>query len=322
MAIRIGLVGLGDAATHHARALAQLEREGACRWAVVCARDPERIEAFREAHEVPAHVRSIAGFEALLDEGSCDAVILATPDPVHTEQLVRCTARGVHVLVEKPLATSLEAGRVALKLARDRGVVVRVGYHLRHHPAHRLVHARAKQLIGPLRNIQLHWAWRDPNTDGWRAAGEGRFWALAALGTHCIDLARWFVGAEPTRLTCLREPPQGVDRSAELSLAFGRALAHASVSVTHRARSRLVLVGDEGEIECVGTVGSRGDGRVWVHAHDKPREALSYTPRDPHLAQLEVFLDAVRRKDFQPPGDALANLAVLDAIAAGETNLT
>lgn len=321
MSIRMGLVGLGDAGNQHARALVQLEREGLCRFMAICARDAAHIQAFRKTHSLPDRVRGFVGFDALLDAGSCDALILATPDHLHTEQLVRCTARGVHVLIEKPLATSLEAGRVALQLARKRDVIVRVGYHMRHHPAHRLVRARDEQLIGRLRNVQMHWAWRDPNTDGWRAHGQGRFWALASLGTHCIDLARWLVGAEPTRLAYLIDPPTGVDRSAELTLGFPHTLVHVSVSIAHSARSRLVLIGEDGEIECLGTLGARGDGEIWLRRRGGTREALSFVATDPYAAQLRAFFDAVARSHHQPIDEILGTLAVLDAIAGGVTHL-
>jgi predicted dehydrogenase len=321
MSIRIGLVGLGDAGNHHARALLQLEREGLCRFVAICARDPDHIQAFRKAHALIERTRSFVGFETLLDAGSCDALILATPDNVHTEQLVRCTARGVHVLVEKPLATSLEAGRVALQLARKRDVIVRIGYHMRHHPAHRLVRARDERLIGHLRNVQMHWAWRDPSVDGWRATGQARFWALAALGTHCIDLARWLIGTEPTRLAHLVHPAVGMDRAAEVTLGFSEVFAHVSVSIGHTARSRLVLTGEDGEIECLGTLGARGDGEIWMRTRGGHRDALNFTPSDPYAAQLRAFIDAVARQQHQPIDEALGTLAVLDAIATGTTTL-
>src|SRR5690606_7132053 len=85
---------------------------------------PERIEAFRRAREVPDHARSYLGLEALLDAGTCDAPILATPDAVHVKQLYRCAARGVHALVEKPLATARDAARSALELAQSCDTVV------------------------------------------------------------------------------------------------------------------------------------------------------------------------------------------------------
>jgi predicted dehydrogenase len=72
-----------------------------------------------------------------------------------------------------------------------------------------------------LRSIYIRWAWPDPATDGWRAKGnQARFWSLAALGTHCIDLALFFTRGPPTRIVSVREPSDGVDRAAEQLAAF------------------------------------------------------------------------------------------------------
>lgn len=318
MALHIGLVGLGDAGRQHAWALAQMQAAGLCKWTAICARELDRIEAFRAAHQVPEHARSYVGLEAVLDAGACDALILATPDDLHAQQLRRCATRGVHALVEKPLATSTTAARSALELARSCQTVIRVGYHLRHHRGHQRVHTEREALIGAIRRIDVQWAWPDPATDGWRAQGRGRFWSLAALGTHCIDLVRWLAGEEPKRLAWLLDPPMAIDRAAELTLGFSRHLAHIGVSVGYRSRSRVLIVGERGEIECIGTLGGRGDGEVWARRiGDSPRRLLEFEPQNPFYAQLESFIADIHTGATTDVDDALANLTVLEAIAAG-----
>jgi predicted dehydrogenase len=318
MALHIGLVGLGDAGRNHARALAQLDAAGACKWVAVCAREGERVEAFRTAVEAPEHTRGFVGLDALLDEGICDALILATPDEGHAQQLRRCATRGVHTLVEKPLATNLAGARSALELARSCNVVVRVGYHLRHHAGHQRVQTEREALIGPIRRVDMQWAWPDPNVDGWRARGEGRFWSLAALGTHCIDLARWMIGEEPRRLAYLLDPPMAIDRAAELTLRFRQAVAHIGVSIEYRARSRVSIVGERGAIECLGTLGSHSGGEIWVRPFDdEPARALEFEPQDPFTAQLESFIVDIHTDTRTDVEGSLANLAVLETIDAG-----
>jgi predicted dehydrogenase len=319
MPLHIGLVGLGDAGGVHARALAELDEAGACKWTAICSRQPDRVEAFRAANDVPAQARSYAGLDALLDAGVCDAVILATPDAEHVMQLRRCATRGVHTLIEKPLGTNRASARAALELARSCQTIVRVGYHLRHHPGHRLVREQRERLIGPLRRVDVHWACPDPADHGWRAAGQARFWSVAALGTHCIDLARWFIGAEPKRVSYLLDPPMAIDRSAELSLGFEHAIAHVGVSIAYQARSRLVLIGERGEIECRGTLGARGDGEIKVREHGRAARArsLEFTPQNPYRAQLDAFLTAIQLGATNDIDDALGNLAVLEAIDTG-----
>ena len=313
--LRFGLVGAGDAGRHHARALTELAPEGALSLAAVCGRDPVRLDAFcRELGLESA--RRFASFDALLDAGGCDAVILATPDGLHASQAIRAAERGLHVLVEKPLALTRRDGEAVIESARAANVHLAVGYHLRHHTAHRLAHAQLGARVGTLKAVHARWAWPDPAAGGWRARGEAaRFWSLAALGTHAIDLALFFTGSRVTHVAALREPPEGVDRAAEVSLAFeSGVLAHVSCSVTHRALSRVTLTGDDGELELLGTLGARGDGELF---HRPPRgaaQALAFERESPYAAQLRAF--ALRAAGgFREDASRLANLDVLEQIA-------
>ncbi len=314
--LRIGLVGLGDAGRHHARALAELADPGA-RWAALAARDAGRAEGLRAELGAPDGALAFGSLEALLEARACDAVVLATPDGAHAAQVEACAERGVHVLVEKPFALRAEDATRAAALCAERGVALQVGYQLRHHAGHRLAHARLVELVGPLRHVHARWAWPDPATEGWRARGEGaRFWCLAALGTHCIDLAAWFAGAPLAEARGLRWPAVGIDRAAEVSLRFANGvLAHVSAAVTHRALSRLVLTGERGEIECLGTLGARGGGHVAWRPPGAEPSPLAFAPENPYLAQLRAFVERVRRGGTGPGPDDVANVAALDALA-------
>jgi len=317
--MRVALVGLGDAGRHHARALAALSREAVASWTAVVGRDAARLAGARAELAVPDAVASFASLDALLDARVCDAVVLATPDGVHAAQVERAAAAGVHVLVEKPLALTRDDGARALEGAAAAGVRVRVGYHLRHHAAHAMVRARREELVGAVRHVSVQWAWPDPATSGWRARGEGaRCWALAALGTHAIDLAAWLGGAAVARVAAvLDRNDAGVDRAADLSLALDSgALAHVAVAVTHRAVSRVHLAGDAGEVELVGTLGARGTGEVRHRAGRGEPQALAYEPVDPYLAQLRAFVAADAAEDEAHAAEALANLDVLDRAAS------
>lgn len=316
--LRVALVGVGDAGTHHARALKTLAAEGALSFGAVCARDAARLQAFRSAHAIEGGVATFESLEALLDARACDAVILATPDGVHAEQAVKVVEAGMHVLVEKPLALTLAEGARAAAAARSAGRYLAVGYHLRHHAAHRVIAARKAELVGEVRSIFVRWAWPDPAVDGWRARGDGaKLWSLAALGTHGIDLAMWLTGAVPTDaagdVVGLTEPARGIDRAAEVSLRVGTALAHVSVSVVHRAVSRVSITGDAGELEAVGTLGARGDGELFWRAPRKPPVPIAFEPENPYAAQLRDFVGRAER-GFASDAALLANIDVLDRI--------
>jgi predicted dehydrogenase len=307
----VGLLGVGDAGRHHARALAIAHRIGALQWTAVGVRDVVKGEAVRGDLGLPADTAIVPG-DQVLDGGLCDAVILATPDGLHHVHAARALAARLHVLVEKPLAlTSLHAeDLVSQARANDR--VLTVGYHLRHHVGHQHIHGRLKELVGRIRSLLVRWAWPDPATGGWRAHGEhARWWSLAALGTHAIDLALWLVEEPLAEVAAVREPATGIDRAAEVSLRFtGGALAHVSCAVTHRARPTIAIAGDAGELELVGTLGARGAGTI-LHIG---RGEIPFTAEDPYARQLRAF---VARCDGTGPRidlHAVDNVAVLERI--------
>lgn len=307
----MGLVGLGDAGAHHARAI--LACDG-IRWTAIASRDPTRQAAFRVKHGVPETAHGFSSLESLLTANAVDMVVLATPDGAHAAQVEACARAGIAVLVEKPLALTLADAERAVSAARDANSALAVGYHLRHHSGHRAMRDRLASL-GALRSVSVRWAWPDPAVDGWRARGDvARHWSLAALGTHAIDLALFFTGsAKPERIAATRFPDCGADRAAEVSFVLGDVLVHVSVAVTHRAISRVVLTGDDGELEALGTLGAHGTGNISLRGLRGLVEAVTFSPVNPYAAQLAAF---VARIDggFEDNDCDLANLVVLDAV--------
>jgi predicted dehydrogenase len=79
----------------------------------------------------------------LLRENPPEGVILATPNPLHVEQALKCIEAGPAVLLEKPIAPSVAEGERLVKLSEDAGARILVG----HHRAHSPIMARAKAVI-------------------------------------------------------------------------------------------------------------------------------------------------------------------------------
>ena len=314
--LRVGLVGTGDAGRHHGRALRAAAAQGALAWTAVAARDATGVATFRAELSVADSVASFPSLEALIDARACDAVVLATPDGIHAEQVERAARAGLHVLVEKPLALSRAEGERAVASARVSGVHLSVGYHLRHHAAHRIAFERLAELVGPVRSVFVRWAWPDPATEGWRAKGQGaRFWSLAALGTHGIDLALGLAGAgaADVDVAALTLPRGAIDRAAEVTMRLGDVLAHVSVSVAHRAVSRVLVTGEAGELEAIGTLGARGDGELVHRAPRQSAVAIAFDVESPYAAQLRAFVARAPR-GFSDDPSFLANLDILDRI--------
>lgn len=124
--IRVAVVGVGHLGRHHARILADLP--GAELAGVV------DVDAAR-AREVAAQCRTVvlSGIEAL--PGTVDAVAVAVPTESHVAVAGPLLDRGIPVLVEKPIAGSVEEGRRLLEVAERRGLVLAVGHTERFNPA-------------------------------------------------------------------------------------------------------------------------------------------------------------------------------------------
>jgi predicted dehydrogenase len=124
--VRVGVIGLGHLGTHHARAWSRIE--GVDR---IGGYDPDPMARERAARDLGLDV--FESLDPLLD--SCDLVSIAAPTPDHADLADRAIARGLHVLVEKPMASRPEEAERMLAAARRAGVALYVGHVERHNPA-------------------------------------------------------------------------------------------------------------------------------------------------------------------------------------------
>jgi predicted dehydrogenase len=125
MPLPIGVVGVGQLGFHHARILATLE---GVRCAGVFDIRKDRGEQVARELGVTAH----DSLDALLDQ--CRAVVVAVPTTAHESVATAALARGIHVLVEKPIAPDLPAADRLLAASRD-GALVQIGHVERFNPA-------------------------------------------------------------------------------------------------------------------------------------------------------------------------------------------
>ncbi len=123
---RVGVIGVGSLGFHHARLMADLV--GGDR---VSIHDVDAGRAERVGSELGVIPR--ADLDQLLDE--VDAAVIAVPTVDHAEVALRAIGHDVHLLIEKPIATSLDEADRILAAADARGVVVATGHVERFNPA-------------------------------------------------------------------------------------------------------------------------------------------------------------------------------------------
>ncbi|MEA2991682.1 MAG: UDP-N-acetylglucosamine 3-dehydrogenase [Alphaproteobacteria bacterium] len=178
-ALRVGVIGVGVMGSNHARVLAEMP---GVRIAGVA--DPDRKQ--RDFVTQALGCAGVDSVEALLDRG-VDAVTIAAPTHLHRDIALTCIARGVHVLVEKPIASSVEEGREIIAAARRAGVTLMVGHVERFNPA---VEAIKDAIRGEdILSIAITRVGPFPP----RMSNVG---VVIDLAVHDIDLIRWFTDSD------------------------------------------------------------------------------------------------------------------------------
>ena len=129
MTLRYGLIGCGMMGQEHIQNVALLEGVE-----VTALADPN--DEMRQAAQtlVGSDVGTYGDFNDMIEQESCDAYIIATPNDMHLEPLLRLLKYGKPILVEKPLCTTLNDCRQALKAAEESGVPVWVAMEYRFMP--------------------------------------------------------------------------------------------------------------------------------------------------------------------------------------------
>jgi predicted dehydrogenase len=190
--IGVGIVGCGVVGGRRARAVAA---DPGSR--LVAVADVDRGRAERLAAGYPFCLAT-DDWDEVMTHRDVTLVIVATTNDALAPITAAAVARGKHVLVEKPAARSAAELLPVVTAAKDAGVLVKVGFNHRFHPA--IQKARAlfdEGAIGPLMYIRARYGHggRLGYEREWRAdphrAGGGE---LLDQGVHLIDLARWFAG--------------------------------------------------------------------------------------------------------------------------------
>ncbi len=191
---RFALVGAGLFGEIHAKAYgAHPEAE----LRVVCDLNGAR------AKEVGARYgaeRCCTDWRDVVGDADVEAVSIATPDFAHTQIAVAAAKAGKHILVEKPLATTVEECDQIIGAAKESGVKLMVDFHNRWSPAFHETHRLLREgALGDPRFVYF----RLSNTTfvplkmlSWAAQSS----SLWFLGSHAIDMVCWLVGEYPTRV--------------------------------------------------------------------------------------------------------------------------
>jgi predicted dehydrogenase len=278
--LRVGVVGVGVMGSNHARVFADLPGVK-----LVGIADPERKQ--REFVAGALDCGSFEDVEALLAAG-VDALTIAAPTHLHQELALACIARGVHVLVEKPIAPSVAEGRAIIAAARRARVALMVGHVERFNPTVEAI----KEAIRNEDILSIAITRVGPFPPRMSNVG-----VVIDLAVHDIDLIRWFTESEIAEVQ-----PQLSSAVAEREdialLQFRTAsgvLAHINTNwltpfkarnVTIATRNKYIM-GDLLTRQVTECFGFQPDGSYSMRH-------LSVGHAEPLRAELQAFVAAIR----------------------------
>ncbi len=254
------MIGCGGIGRWHATNLQQLPGV-----LLVALADPDR--AARDAAARAFGVPTLASADALLEREDIELVSICTPPAAHAALIEAAAAAGKHVLVEKPMATTLADADRALAACRAHGVQLGVVHQQRAHSSARALHELATRgSFGRLLLATASHTWfksrAQLDRDGWRGDATAGGGLLLDQAVHAIDLLVWFLGAPEwvsgASATLMRSP--GADDTAVATIGFagGALAALAAGTATNRSR-------DDIAIEVSGT---RGGFRLEIRDYD------------------------------------------------------
>ena len=315
MKLNLALIGTGGIVRNgHAAAL--MAAPSVQLWSIL-SRDGSRAERLAREYGARSPHPAHDSLDTLLADPELDGVIIATPDRLHCDHAITAARAGKHILLEKPMATDLGDARAIRDECQRRNLTLGLCYRLRWHTGHRAVVTKAHQgEFGELKHVRAMWTYPAPDATDWRASADlGRWWSLAAVGTHCLDLARWALISscgELVDFAAVLSKQQWHGPHDETAVLAGRFESGATTelcsSVLFEAPTRFEIYGSKGYAICEDTFGRDGGGRIWTH-----RGELEFQNENPFVGLIEDFAGAV--KDGRSPAvsgdEALRNIKFL-----------
>jgi predicted dehydrogenase len=329
----VAIIGLGLAAPPHARSLIDLHERVDVRWAI--GRSEQSTREFAKRFPFPVS-RSV---QDALNDPLVDALFILTPPCAHLEITAAAFAAGKHVLLEKPLDTTLERAERVVAISHTYGKRLGVVLQHRFRPASiRLKEILAAGEIGTIEGASLSVPWWRPKSY-YDLGGRGTFardggGVLVTQAIHALDLYRALLGvseviAARVRTTSVHKMEAEDYVTALMTLANG---APGSLLATTAAfpgfPETLDVIGSSASASLVG-------GTLRVKHHDGREEvvesegksgsgaAIMDFPHDAHRALITDFLEAIRedRDPIVNGEEALATQRLIaDIIRADPTN--
>ena len=325
----IGVLGLGSVFLGpYRRAISQLEQAGKARLVAAFDIDRDKMEAVVAMHPSIATTTTAA---ALIERDDVNAVLVLTSMNEHAELAAAALRAGKHVLVEKPMATRLEAAQALLELSRSAKGLLVCAPHIVLSPTYRAMHADVMAgRIGRVLLARARYGWSGPWWGDWFYRPGGG--ALFDLGVYNLTSLCGFIGpvrrvcamvgtAIPKRMSEGAEIAVQADDNAQVLLDFGESrFACITTGFTmQKYRSPAIeLYGSEGVLQMQGDDWAPQGFERWTRERGTWEILEDSEPQWPWTSGLRHLVDCVAAgtRPVNRPEHALHCLEVMLAAQA------
>ena len=330
--MKYALIGCGRIATNHIKAAVNNKLE----IAAVCDILPEAMENLLSKHDLAGNTSILryTDYVQMLDEVKPELVSIATESGIHAEIALACIDRGIHVIIEKPMAMSMQDADEIIRRSEEKNVKVCACHQNRFNIAVQKTRgALEAERFGRLSHGSVHVRWNRNEAYYTQAPWRGT-WAqdggcLMNQCIHGIDLLRWMMGDEVDEVYgTTRQQFHDYLEAEDVGMAvvkFKNGAIGTIEGTTNvypkNLEETLYLFGEKGTVKIGGTSTNNID--VWDFsdeteadtANKNLKEATSNVYGNGHTSLFADMIEAVR-SNRKPYVDAVAGRNAMEMILA------
>jgi predicted dehydrogenase len=324
--VNVGVIGYGYWGPNLVRNF--YAAKGCCVKSVADAR-PERLRLLEKVFPTICGVRSA---EEIIMDVSIDAVVIATPVHTHFNLAIKALAEGKHVLLEKPMTSSVEEAEILINLAEQKGLVLMVDHTFLYTGAIQ----KMKQLIEGRELGNIKYLDSTRINLGLFQSDINVLWDLAP---HDISILNYIIDERPysVNATGITHTNNNIENIAYLTVNYASGfIAHFNCSWTSPVKVRMMLVGGDqkmvlyNDLEPTEKVKVYDTGYSYSNDEERKRVLIDYRTGDIHVPKLatteallemaEDFLTCVK-KCKQPISSCSLGLDVIRILEASNKSI-
>ena len=328
--MKYALIGCGRIATNHMKAAVNNSLE----IAAVCDVIPEKMEELLAKHDLQDDdsIKRYADYKEMIEEIKPELVSIATESGIHAEIALYCIEKGVNLIIEKPMAMSIEDADKIIKLSEEKGGQVSACHQNRFNVAiQQLRQAVESGRFGKLSHGSIHVRWN--RNEGyytqapWRGTWAQDGGALMNQCIHGIDLLRWMMGDEIEEIYgATRQQFHDYLEAEDVGMAVVKFKNGAIGTIEgttnvypQNLEETLYIFGENGTVKIGGTSTNNID--VWDFADETEedsknkglKEETSNVYGNGHTSLFADVIDAIEN-DRTPYVDAVAGRNALEVV--------